>query len=77
MKGNSKPWFNNQILSAIQRRDKLYKMFKNCGLEKDKDYFKVAKMHLHSFDVGYQLTCPKSLGKGPKQLQNLKKHSFS
>ena len=46
MKANSKPWFDNQIVSAIKRRDKLYKKFKHSGLETDKDNFKVAKMHL-------------------------------
>ena len=46
VKPNSKPWFDNQIVSAIQRRDKLYKKFKHSGLETDKDNFKVAKMHL-------------------------------
>ena len=46
MKVNSKPWFDNQIVSAIQRRDKLCKKFKHSGLETDKDNFKVAKMHL-------------------------------
>ena len=46
VKANSKPWFDNQIVSAIQRRDKLYKKFKHSGLETDKDNFKVAKMHL-------------------------------
>ena len=45
-KTNSKPWFDDQILSAIQRRDKLYKKFKHSGLETDTDNFKVAKMHL-------------------------------
>ena len=46
MKANSKPWFDNQIVSAIQRQDKLYKKLKHSGLETDKDNFKVAKMHL-------------------------------
>ena len=46
MKANSKPWFDNQIVSAIQTRDKLYKKFKHSGLETDKDNFKIAKMHL-------------------------------
>ena len=46
VKVNSKPWFDNQIVSAIQRRDKLCKKFKHSGLETDKDNFKVAKMHL-------------------------------
>ena len=33
-------------MSAIQRRDKLYKKFKDSDLETDRDNFKVAKMHL-------------------------------
>ena len=44
MKVNSKRWFDNQIMSAIQRQDKL--KFKYSGLETDKDDFKVAKVHL-------------------------------
>ena len=39
--------FNNQIMSAIQRRDKLYKKFEHFGLEADKYNFEVAEMHLH------------------------------
>ena len=27
VKANSEPWFDNQIVSAIQRQDKLYKKF--------------------------------------------------
>ena len=46
MKANLKSWFDNQIVSAIQRRDKLYTKFKHSGLETDKDNFKIAKMHL-------------------------------
>ena len=46
VKTNSKPWFDNQIVPAIQRRDKLYKKFKHSGLETDKDNFKIAKIHL-------------------------------
>ena len=46
VKANSKLWFGNQIVPAIQRRDKLYKKFKHSGLETDKDNFKVAKMLL-------------------------------
>ena len=44
--GQLKTLADNQIVSAIQRRDKLYKKFKHSGLETDKDNFKVAKMHL-------------------------------
>ena len=47
VKANSKPWFDNQIVSAIQRPDKFYKNFKHSGLETDQDSFKVAKLHLH------------------------------
>ena len=46
MKANSKPWFDNQIMSAIQRRDKLYKNSKHSGLKTDKDSFKAAKAAL-------------------------------
>ena len=45
-KANSKPWFDNQIVSTRQRRDELYKKFKHPGLETGNDNFKVAKMHL-------------------------------
>ena len=33
VKANSKPWSDNQIMSAIQRRDKLYKASKGSVLE--------------------------------------------
>ena len=46
MKANSKPWFDNHIVSAIQRRYKLYKKFRHSDLETDKDNLKVAKTHL-------------------------------
>ena len=46
VEANSKPWFDNQTVSAIKRRDKPYKTFKPSGLETDRDNFKVAKMHL-------------------------------
>ena len=47
VKANSKPWFDNQIVSAIQRWDKIYKTFKHSGLETDKNNFEVAAMHFH------------------------------
>ena len=46
VKTNSKPLLENQIVSPIQRWDKLYKRLKHSGLENDEDNFKVAKMHL-------------------------------
>ena len=48
VKVNSKPWFDNQIVSAIQERDKLYI---RSGLEIDKDNFKVTEMHLQDMIV--------------------------
>ena len=79
MKANSKPWFDNQIVSAIQRRDKLYKKFKHSGLETDKDNFKVAKMHLQKMilkkkksyfeeELGKNRNKPKELWKTLKSL---------
>ena len=46
MKANSKPYFEYQIISAIQKWDKLYKKFKHSALETNKDNFKAAEMHL-------------------------------
>ena len=51
VKDNSKPWFDNQIVSAIQRVDKFYKKFKYSGLETNKDNFNVSKMHLQKMIV--------------------------
>ena len=79
VKPNSKPWFDNQIVSAIQRRDKLYKKFKHSGLETDKDNFKVAKMHLQKMilkkkksyfeeELGKNRNKPKELWKTLKSL---------
>ena len=79
VKSNSKPWFDNQIMPAIQRRDKLYKKFKHSGLETDKDNFKVAKMHLQKMilkkkksyfeeELGKNRNKPKELWKTLKSL---------
>ena len=43
VKANSKAWFDNQIVSAIQRRNKLYKKVKHSGLETDMDNLKSLK----------------------------------
>ena len=43
VKANSKSWFDSQIVSAIQRRDKLYKKFKHSGLETDRIILKLLK----------------------------------
>ena len=66
-------------MSAIQRRDKLYKKFKHAGLETDKDNFKVAKMQLQKMilkkkkfyfeeDLGKNRNKPKKLWKTLKSL---------
>ena len=69
MKVNSKPWFLNQIVSAMQRRDKLYKKFKHSGLETDKDNFKVAKMYLQKIILKKKnMDKPKELWKALKSL---------
>ena len=79
MKANSKPGFDNQIVLAIQRRDKLYKKFKQSGLETDKHNFKVAKMHLQKMilkkkksyfeeELGKNRNKPKELWKTLKSL---------
>ena len=71
VKANSKPWFDNQIVSAIQRRDKLYKKFKHSGLETDKDNFKVTKMHLEKMILKKKKSYFEELGKNrnkPKEL---------
>ena len=39
VKANSKLWFDSEIVSEIQRLDKLYKNFKHSGLETDNDNF--------------------------------------
>ena len=79
VKANSEPWFDNQIVSAIQRRDKLYKKFKNSGLETDKNNFEVVKMHLQKTilkkkksnfeeELGKNRNKPKKLSKTLKSL---------
>ena len=46
MKSNTKPWFDIDVLNAIQNRDKHYKKFKQLGRVTDKDNFKYAKLSL-------------------------------
>ena len=46
LKANSKPWIDSETISAIRRRDKLFKKYKKSGLETDKDHFRSAKMAL-------------------------------
>ena len=46
MKASSKPWLDSETISAIRRRGKLLKKYKESGLETDKDHFWLAKMAL-------------------------------
>ena len=79
MRATSKSWFDNQIVLAIQRRDRPYKRFKHTGLETDEDNFKVAKMHLQKMmlkkkksyfeeELGKNRNKPKELWKTLKSL---------
>ena len=79
VKANSKPQFDNQIVSAIQRWDKLYEKFEHSSLETDEDNFKVAKMHLQKMilkkkksyfeeELGKNRNKPKELWKTLKSL---------
>ena len=45
-KANSKSWFHIEIISVIQKRDKLYARYKKPGLEMEKNNFKTAKTFL-------------------------------
>ena len=47
VKANSKPYFDDQIMLAIKRRNSniLYRKFKHFRLETDKVNFEAAKMH--------------------------------
>ena len=44
VKANSKPWFDSEKISTIQKRDKLYSRYKKSGLETDTDKFKISKI---------------------------------
>ena len=46
MKANSKPWIDSETISAIHRRDKLFKKYRKSGLEAGKYHFQSAKMVL-------------------------------
>lgn len=44
MKANSKPWSDTKIISAMQKRDKLFARYQKSGLGTDKDQFKTSKL---------------------------------
>ena len=55
IKGNTKAWFDSEVISTINKRDDYYKKFKSSGLETDKELLKVAKISLkgnHSAYIG-------------------------
>ena len=39
LNADSKPWIDSETISAIRRRDKLFKKYKKSGLETDNDHF--------------------------------------
>ena len=67
MKANSEPWFDNQFLSAIQRRDKLFKKSKHSGLETDKDKIHLQKMILKKKKSHFEKGLARNRNK-PKEL---------
>ena len=75
VKANSKPRFDNEVVSAMQIQEK----FKHSGLETDKYHFKVTKMHLQKMilkkkksyfeqELGKNRNKPKELWKALKSL---------
>ena len=46
IKGNTKAWFDSEVISIINKRDDYYKKLKSSGLETDKDLLKAAKISL-------------------------------
>ena len=46
IKGNTKTWFNSEVISIINKRNDYYKKFKSLRLETDKDLLKAAKTSL-------------------------------
>ena len=46
LNANSKPWIDSETVSAIRRKDKLFKKHKKSGLETDKDHFGLARTAL-------------------------------
>ena len=46
IRGNTKAWFDCEVISVVNKCDDYYKNFKSSGLETDKDLLKVAKISL-------------------------------
>ena len=54
MKENSKPWSDIEIISAIQKRDKLLSQYKISGLETDKDGLLLLMQNISSEDTAQE-----------------------
>lgn len=67
MKANSKPWFDTEMISTIQKTDKLNSIYKKSLLETDKYNFRTAEMFSIKYCMGR-----KSLSRG-KTSSKLKK----
>ena len=67
VKANSEPWFDNQFISAIQRRDKLFKKSKHSGLETGKDKIHLQKMILKKKKSHFEKELARNRNK-PKEL---------
>ena len=46
IKGNTKPWFDSEGFSIVNKHDTCYKKFKSSGLEADKDILRATKQFL-------------------------------
>lgn len=61
VKANSEPWFDIEIISAIQKRGKLLSVYKESNFKQDKlqkDNFKTSKMFLQkTLQSKKQLLC--------------------
>ena len=80
MTANPEPWFDKQIVPAIQRRDKAYEKFKHSCLKTDQNNFKVTKMHLQKMILKKKKSYfEEELGKNrnkPKELWKTLSHSI-
>ena len=46
IKGNTKPWFDSEVISIVTKRDGCYKKFKLSGLKTDKYILRATKQFL-------------------------------
>ena len=43
IKGNTKPWFDSEVISIVNKHGACYKKFKSPGLETDKDILRATR----------------------------------